>query len=104
MLKTTVSLLEGNTFVVSDLGGNIEASPTDTSGLFAWDTRFLSRWVLTLDGQRPNVLSTDDLQYYAAQFFLVPGTGTVYVDADLSILRTRMVKRGFHEDLTAIGL
>ena len=59
----TASILEGNTFIVSDLAGNIDASPTDTPGLFAWDTRFLSRWILTVDGQRPGVLSTDDLNY-----------------------------------------
>jgi len=62
--KTTISVLEGNTFVVSDLRGDIDASPTEPLGLFAWDTRFLSRWLLTVDGQRPNVLSTDDLDYF----------------------------------------
>jgi len=99
----TVSILEGNTFVVSDRAGNIEASATDTGGLFAWDTRFLSRWVLTLDGVKPNVLSTDDLHYFSAQFFLVPGTGTVYVDADLSIIRKRAVGNGFHEDVIVLN-
>ena len=103
MNSTTISILEGNTFVVSDLRGDIEASPTDTSGLFAWDTRMLSRWVLTIDGVRPHVLSTDDLDYYAVQFFLVPGTGTVYVDAELSIVRKRMVGKGFHEDLMLLN-
>jgi glycogen debranching enzyme len=101
--KSTVSILEGNTFVVSDRDGNIEASATDTGGLFAWDTRFLSRWALTLNGVRPNVLSTDDLQYFSAQFFLVPGTGTVYVDAELSLVRKRAVGNGFHEDITILN-
>ena len=45
-----VRILNGNTFVVSDGRGDIEASRTDPSGLFAWDTRFLSTWVLTVDG------------------------------------------------------
>jgi glycogen debranching enzyme len=103
MSSNTVSILEGNIFVVSDLRGDIDASPTDTTGLFAWDTRMLSRWILTIDGVRPNGLSTDDLDYYSIQFFLVPGTGTIYVDADLSILRKRMVGNGFHEDLTILN-
>ncbi|MGH2515942.1 MAG: amylo-alpha-1,6-glucosidase, partial [Ktedonobacterales bacterium] len=103
MAGNTVSILEGNTFVVSDLRGDINASPTDTTGLFAWDTRFLSRWRLTINGTTPNSLSTDDLQYFSAQFFLVPGTGTVYVDADLSIIRKRAVGNGFHEDLTILN-
>ncbi len=99
----TISILEGNTFAVSDLGGDIDASPTETKGLFAFDTRYLSRWLLTLDGKTPNVLSTDDLAYFSAQFFLVPGTGTVYVDADLSIIRTREVGDGFHETLRILN-
>lgn len=104
MSNETISILQGNTFVVSDRRGDIEASPTDTSGLFAYDTRYISRWILTIDGVRPNMLSTDDLDYYAVQFFLVPGTGTVYVDADLSIIRRRsVVDNGFHEELTILN-
>ncbi|MFL5592066.1 MAG: glycogen debranching N-terminal domain-containing protein [Ktedonobacteraceae bacterium] len=103
MSDRTISVLEGNNFVVSDLRGDIDASPTETLGLFAWDTRFLSRWLLTVDGQRPNVLSTDDLDYFYVQFFLVPGTGTIYVDADLSVIRKRAVGNGFHEDVTILN-
>ncbi|MGO8946130.1 MAG: glycogen debranching N-terminal domain-containing protein [Ktedonobacterales bacterium] len=103
MAGNMVSILEGNTFVVSDSRGDINATPTDTSGLFAWDTRFLSRWLLTVNGQTPNSLSTDDIQYFSAQFFLVPATGTIYVDADLSIIRQRAVGNGFHEDLSLLN-
>jgi len=99
MSSQTVSILEGNTFIVSDRAGNVTASLTDAQGLFAWDTRFLSRWVLTVDGKVPNVLSTDDLHYYEVQFFLVPATGTIYVDADLSIIRKRAVGSGFSEEI-----
>ena len=98
-----VSILDGNTFVVSDEAGDIEGSQTDTTGLFAFDTRFLSRWVLTINGERLNALSTDDLQYFETRFFLVPGTGTVYVDAKLSVIRQRAVGRGFHEELTIMN-
>ena len=94
-----VQILEGNTFVVSDRNGDIEASLTDPTGLFSFDTRFLSTWVLTIDGERLNALSTDDLQYFQTRFFLVPGTGTVYVDADLSVIRERSVGAGFRESL-----
>ena len=94
-----VQILEGNTFVVSDRNGDIEASLTDPTGLFSFDTRFLSTWVLTLDGERLNALSADDLQYFQTRFFLVPGTGTVYVDADLSVIRERDVGAGFRESI-----
>src|SRR5690349_3112155 len=98
-----VKILDGNTFVVSDDRGDIEASPTDTAGLFSYDTRFLSTWVLTVDGKRLTALSTDDLQYFETRFFLVPGTGTVYVDAKLSVIRQRAVGDGFHEELTVLN-
>ena len=76
----TVAILEGNTFVVSDRRGDIEASPATPHGLFVDDTRFLSRWVLTVDGRRPAILSFDDVEYFEAQFFLAPGSGTVYIN------------------------
>src|SRR5690348_3231820 len=98
-----VQILDGNTFVVSDARGDIEASLTDPTGLFSADTRFLSRWVLTIDGERLNPLSVDDLQYFEARFFLVPGTGTVYIDAKLSVIRRRSVAGGFEETITILN-
>ena len=98
-----VKILDGNTFVVSDERGDIEASPTDPTGLFSYDTRFLSKWVLTINGERMHALSVDDLQYFETRFFLVPGTGTVYIDAKLSVIRRRAVGRGFHEELTILN-
>src|SRR5215510_5718453 len=98
-----VSILDGNTFVVSDQRGDIEASPTDTSGLFSYDTRFLSTWVLTVNGERLNTLSIDDLNYFESRFFLVPDTGTVYVNATMSVIRQRAVGFGFHEELTLLN-
>jgi glycogen debranching enzyme len=97
------SILDGNTFVVSDSCGDIEASATDPTGLFSFDTRFLSKWVLTIDGRRLSSLSVDDLQYFEARFFLVPGTGTVYVNAKLSVIRQRAVGNGFCEQLTILN-
>jgi glycogen debranching enzyme len=97
MSTETIALLEGNTFVVSDRRGDFEASPSSTQGLFADDTRFLSSWVLTVGGKRPTVLSTDDVEYFEGRFFLAPTSGTIYVDADMSIMRTRTVARGFRE-------
>src|SRR5690349_24231393 len=103
MSNGLVKILNGNTFVVSDARGDIEASLTDPTGLFSFDTRFLSRWVLTIDGHRLNALSTDDLQYFETRFFLVPGTGTVYVDSKLSVIRRRAVAEGFSETLTILN-
>jgi glycogen debranching enzyme len=103
MSDELVQILEGNTFVVSDDRGDINASLTDPTGLFSFDTRFLSQWVLSVNGQRLNALSTDDLQYFESRFFLVPGSGTVYVDSKLSVIRQREVADGFREELRVLN-
>jgi glycogen debranching enzyme len=103
MTGRPVRILDGNTFVVSDDRGDIEPSRTDPTGLFSYDTRFLSTWILTVDGERLNALSTDDLQYFETRFFLVPGTGTVYINATLSVIRQRAVGDGFSEKLTIMN-
>ena len=59
--------------------------------------------MLTVDGQRLNPLSVDDLNYFETRFFLVPGTGTVYVDSKLSVIRRRVVGGGFREELTILN-
>ncbi|MDI1466239.1 glycogen debranching N-terminal domain-containing protein [Catellatospora sp. KI3] len=102
-MPAQVRILNGNTYVVSDERGDIEATSADPSGLFSWDTRFLSTWILTVDGQRLNPLSTDDLQYFETTYFLVPGTGTVYIDAKLSVIRRRSIGAGLTEDIVVIN-
>src|SRR4030095_11628356 len=83
--------------------GAIEAASDEPTGLFAWDTRFLSTWILTVNGQRLNTLSVDDLNYFETRFFLVPGTGPVYIDAKLSVVRRRAVGDGFSEELMILN-
>lgn len=99
MSLDTVSILDGNTFVVSDRRGDLEATPADTHGLFLNDTRFLSKWILTINGLRPKLLSIDDQAYFRVQHFLALATGTVYVDSHLSVVRRRCVGDGFQEDI-----
>src|SRR5213593_1923147 len=98
-----VSILEGDTFVVSDRRGDVDSSPAEPHGLFHQDTRYLSRWRLTIDGRSPRVLSTDDVNYFSAQFFLVPPEGSVYTDSAFSLMRRRAVGNGFHEDVTVMN-
>jgi glycogen debranching enzyme len=99
----SISILDGSTFVVSDRKGDIDAAPDQPHGLFFRDTRFLSRWVLHVDDRPLEVLSTDDVDYFSAQFFLYPPTGTIYENPALSIIRKRSVGDGFHEDLLILN-
>ena len=103
-MKDRVSILDGNTFLVSDDRGNIEPSYDFPTGLFSFDTRFLSTWFLTLDGQRLHALSIDDSLSYKTRFFLVPGEPTHYLDADVSLIRARAIGGGLDEQLTLLNL
>jgi glycogen debranching enzyme len=103
MNSDTVSVLEGNTFVVGRRNGDVDAGPGEPHGLFHRDTRHLSRWLLTIDGQSLGPLSTDDTKSFSAHFFLVPGTGSEYTDASLSVIRRRVVGDGFFEELTVLN-
>ncbi|HEY6475409.1 MAG TPA: glycogen debranching N-terminal domain-containing protein, partial [Polyangia bacterium] len=99
MSLDTVSILDGSTFVVSDRRGDLDATPTENHGLFLEDTRFLSRWILTVGGIRPKTLSVDEQTYFKVQFFEAVTTGTVYVDSHLSVMRQRCVSGGFEEKI-----
>ncbi|MFI7522364.1 amylo-alpha-1,6-glucosidase [Micromonospora globbae] len=98
-----VSILDGNTFLVSDRRGDIEPSFDFPTGLFSFDTRFLSTWLLTLNGERLHALSIDDAESYRTRFFLAPGEPTHYLDAKVSVIRSRAIGGSFHEELTVLN-
>jgi glycogen debranching enzyme len=91
-----LTILEGSTFCVSDELGDITEP---TMGLFAHDTRFLSRWVLTINGARPLMLSSRKVEYYSAAFFLRnPVVGDLAHD-EISIARERFIGDSMQEHL-----
>jgi glycogen debranching enzyme len=103
MKSDLVRILNGNIFVLSDGNGDIDAGPTVPCGFFSFDTRFLSRWRLTINGERVSALAVDDPSYFEVRFFLVPGTPTHYVDAKVSVIRERSVVGSFEERLTVLN-
>jgi glycogen debranching enzyme len=95
-----ISVLDGNTFVVSDRDGDVRpGSLVPPHGFFSEDTRFVSRWELSIAGQPLDVLSTAHVHYFAAQFFLVPPTNTFHAASPLSVIRRRVVKDVWLEEL-----
>ena len=92
-----LTILEGSTFCICDEIGDLDGR---TSGLFAEDTRFLSRLELRIDGSRPLLLSSGKVEYFSAAFYLrnpvVPGR--LPQDA-LSIARERFVGVGMQDRL-----
>src|SRR5215813_7632739 len=103
MSDNNISILEGSTFLVANPNGDIDAGPNEPEGFFYKDTRHLSKWKLTVEGITLDVLSTDANEYYYAQHFCVPPTGTIYKNPTLSIVRRRFVGDGFIEDLTVLN-
>ncbi|MET8910673.1 glycogen debranching N-terminal domain-containing protein [Micromonospora sp. NPDC004551] len=103
MKQELVNVLAGNAFALSDAQGDMEVDPYAPIGLFSFDTRFLSQWVLTIDGERLHALSRDELAYYETRFVLVPGAASHYVDADVSVIRHRSIDDSFNERLTVLN-
>ncbi|WP_229402367.1 glycogen debranching N-terminal domain-containing protein [Micromonospora okii] len=99
-LQDTSSVFYGNMFLISTRNGDVAAEPASPLGLFHLDTRFLSTWRLTVDGEPLTALSVDDVQSFEAKFALVPGQPTHYVSATTSILRHRWLGRTFEEEVT----
>ncbi|MCO1596586.1 amylo-alpha-1,6-glucosidase [Micromonospora sp. RHAY321] len=102
-MNDLVSILDGNTFLVSDRTGDIEPSYDFPTGLFSFDTRFLSNWVLSLNGKRLHALSMDTSESYRTKFFLAPGEPTHYLDAKASVIRSRAIVGSFEEELTVLN-
>ncbi|PWR11541.1 amylo-alpha-1,6-glucosidase [Micromonospora acroterricola] len=103
MSRERVHVIAGNAFAISDAQGDMEDAPDTPVGLFSFDTRFLSHWVLSIDGEGLNVLSRDDMTYFETRFFLVPGTASHYVDADVSVIRHRSINDSFNERITMLN-
>jgi len=89
-----ITILEGSTFCICDERGDIDG---ETQGLFADDTRFLSLLRLTVDGEKPLLLSFGKVEYFSAAFYLRnPLTGGLPQDS-VSIIRHRFVGEGMQD-------
>jgi len=90
----SLTILEGSTFCVCDEIGDIGGV---TGGLFAHDTRFLSRLALRVNGEPPLLLSSARVEYFSAAFYLRnPLAGGLPQDA-VSIARERFVGKGMQD-------
>jgi glycogen debranching enzyme len=88
------TILEGSVFCICDDIGDVGEQ---TSGLFAEDTRFLSRLKLTVNGLTPLPLSAGKVEYFSAAFFLRnPLAGGLGHD-QVSIVRERFVGEGMQD-------
>jgi glycogen debranching enzyme len=91
-----ITILDGSTFCISDERGDLVSGPC---GLFATDVRRLSRFVLTINGQRPLLLSSGKVEYFSAAFYLRNPLAGLPQDS-LTITRTRFVVDSLQERIT----
>lgn len=103
MSDNTISILQGSTFLVSSPNGDIDAGPNQPQGLFYKDMRHLSKWKLSIEGITLDVLSADANEYYYAQHFCVPPSGTIYKNPTIAIVRRRFIADGFVEDVAVLN-
>ncbi|MEV0216440.1 glycogen debranching N-terminal domain-containing protein [Micromonospora sp. NPDC050695] len=90
-----IGVFEGRTFMLSNSIGDVPAN--SIAGLVHDDTRFISRWEMTVDGHAPLVLSASTVDAYSAAFFLanpeIPGLPTNRI----GVRRERFVGDGMYE-------
>jgi glycogen debranching enzyme len=91
-----LTILEGATFCICDERGDVG---DETSGFFTDDTRFLAVLRLTIDGQRPLVLSSNRVEYFSAAFFLRNAPSDRLRQDTLSVMRRRFVGAAMQDHL-----
>jgi glycogen debranching enzyme len=93
-----ITILEGAHFLVADPLGNVSSG---VEGLYADDTRQLSRWKLTLDGRTPKLLSSGTGDYASATIYLRHDSGTPSHPTPIAAIRRMFTSaRTMQERLT----
>ena len=90
-----IAVLEGRSFMYSDSVGDVPGGTI--GGLVHADTRFLSRWLLTVNGARFLALRSGLVDYYSAAFFLTNGQLPGMMPNTIAVRRLRFVGQGLHE-------
>ncbi|MBO1268065.1 amylo-alpha-1,6-glucosidase [Arthrobacter cavernae] len=94
----TVTLVEGSSFCISAANGDIR--PDLPHGVFHLDTRILSCWELTINGQPIEPLAAETKEPYRALFAGRVPRSDGYADSPLLVERLREVGAGILEEIT----
>jgi len=96
-----VAVLEGRTFMVSDSLGDVP--PGSVGGLVHEDTRFVSRWQLTIAGRTPSLLKSGAVDYDSAAFFLTNPDLPGLEAGSVAVRRLRVVGDGLFEEISVLS-
>ncbi|MDI2036441.1 amylo-alpha-1,6-glucosidase [Paenarthrobacter nitroguajacolicus] len=94
----TVTLVEETSFCISLPSGDI--LPEHPHGLFVQDTRFLSRWNLTINSHALESLAAETQEPFRALFAGRVSRSDGYADSPLIVERVREVGAGIQEQIT----
>jgi glycogen debranching enzyme len=94
---TTTTLVEGSSFCICTTGGDL--SGAGPLGVFFRDTRILSKWDLTVDGELPEPLAAMTPEPYRATFLGRLPRRSGRTDTNLVVQRERRVGNGLREDV-----
>ncbi len=105
MDNESVVVTSGTVFAVSGRSGDIcpRSEQGTPQGLYAYDTRFLSRMRLTVDGREDLPVGASPLNHAIASFYSVSRGTRNSRAGSVSIVRDRYVSHGFHEDISLIN-
>ena len=93
-------LVNGSTYFLSQPNGDVEAQAAE--GFFHRDMRHLSLWILTVDDQRLEPLTSEAVDYCSARIYAIPSEdegGDLDSQPRLTLRRERLVDGGVHEDV-----
>jgi glycogen debranching enzyme len=94
----SIQVLEGSTFMVSDARGDVRDG--SVAGLYHEDTRHLNRFELTVGGKPPTLLTSSEVDYYSAAFFMTNPELDGLEPKALTVQRHRFVGDGLRETIT----
>ena len=103
MPDPAIQVLDGSTFVVGDRRGDVLRQTGQPHGFFSSDTRFISHWELRIDGTCGDLLSVNQREHLAAQFFLAAPTSTPHDESSYSVIRERVIDQIWFERITVIN-
>jgi glycogen debranching enzyme len=96
-----VSIHQGQTVLVTEPDGQINW-PSE-KGLYFFDTRVISSWVIYANGEPWKLLNGGAVTHYAARIHLtnpkIPTTDGVIPERTLGLVVSRSISGGMHEDL-----
>jgi glycogen debranching enzyme len=94
---SVVTLVEGSSFCICTAGGDLSAA--GPHGVFFLDTRILSGWDLTVDGDVPEPLAALTPEPYRGTFLGRLPRRSGRTDTNLLVQRERRVGNGLREDI-----